>query len=117
MGSIELPVSLCSLTINWVTLEEKESQTIADYLSSTTYLKELKLNFCSDIWSLFLEQWPLTTLRGIVGIGERVASEFVQALAQNTSMKEMTLSHDIKTYALRCPKYYEVEKKLKLNFV
>ena len=52
MGSIHLPVSLCSLTINCVTLEEKESQTIADYLSSTTCLKELKLNFCSDIMKM-----------------------------------------------------------------
>jgi ribosomal protein S13 len=54
-------------------------------------------------------------LTDIVGIGKRVASEFVQALAQNSSMKEMTLSEDIKEYAVRCPNYHEVEKKL--NFL
>ena len=52
MGSIDLPVSLFSLTINCVTLEEKESETITDYLSSTTCLKELKLNFCSGIMKM-----------------------------------------------------------------
>ena len=34
-SQIHLPVSLCSLTVSCVTLEEKESQIIADYLSST----------------------------------------------------------------------------------
>ena len=39
MGSIDLPVSLCSLTINCVTLEEKESGTIAK-LSLLNYLPQ-----------------------------------------------------------------------------
>jgi hypothetical protein len=48
----------------------------------------------------------------IFGICEGVASEFVEALAKNLSIKRMTLSKDIKKYAVRCPNYNEVEKKL-----
>ena len=47
----------------------------------------------------------------IFGICEGVASEFVEALAKNLSIKRMTLSKDIKKYAVRCPNYNEVEKK------
>ena len=45
------------------------------------------------------------SLRGISGIGKRVASELVQPLA---SINEMILSGDIKKYAMSCPNYYEV---------
>ena len=48
MGNIHLPLSLCSLTINCISLENCEGRAIADFLSSTTCLKELKLNFSFD---------------------------------------------------------------------
>ena len=178
-------MSLCSFTINSITLEEKESQTIADFLSSTTCLKELKLNFCSVTlkilvlqknsigdggavslsqalhWNSTLQELYLNrncikdegaialaqslhqnnTLqildlssnsigdegapplvpglhknhymqrldwRNIIDIGERVASEFVQALVQNSSIKQIILSMVLRGYFVSCPNYNEV---------
>ena len=47
MGRLRFPLSLHSLTINCITLNN-ENQSIADFLSSTQSLKELNLNFCSN---------------------------------------------------------------------
>ena len=47
MGRLRFPLSLHSLTINCITLNN-ENQSFADFLSSTQSLKELNLNFCSN---------------------------------------------------------------------
>ena len=47
MGRLRFPLSLHSLTINCITLNN-ENQSIADFLSSTQSLKELNLNFYSN---------------------------------------------------------------------
>ena len=92
--------------------------------NSTLQILNLSYNSISDEGAVSLARALLKNhslqkfiLTDIVGIGKRVASEFVQALAQNSSMKEMTLSEDIKEYVVRCPNYHEVEKKLKLYFM
>ena len=47
MGGLRFPLSLHSLTINCITLNN-ENQSFADFLSLTQSLKELNLSFCSN---------------------------------------------------------------------
>ena len=47
MGRLRFPLSLHSLTINCITLNN-ENQSFADFLSLTQSLKELNLSFCSN---------------------------------------------------------------------
>ena len=48
IGNLHIPLSLHSLTIDCISLQKQESDSIAKYLSESKCLKELTLKFCSD---------------------------------------------------------------------
>ena len=48
IGNLHIPLSLQSLTIDCISLQKQESDSIAKYLSESKCLKELTLKFCSD---------------------------------------------------------------------